>query len=74
MPFLFFFLGLVAGSHVIEVASDPDDWGSFVAGTGSEVAEGTDEVSVLTRSGALRGHLAEEVGVLLFDVGSDCFA
>ena len=74
MPFCFLSFGLVARSHVIEVASDPDDWGSFVAGTGSEVAEGTDEVSVLTRSGALGGHLAEEVGVFFFDVGSDCSA
>ena len=57
-------------SEVVEIALDPDYRGALVAGTGGEVAQGSQKVGQLPGGGALGGHVAYKVGILcLYGIG-----
>ena len=58
---------MFSDSVVVEVALNPDDRSTLVAGTGGQVTERTDEVGETARSRTLRSHLTGQVGTLVAD-------
>ena len=52
---------------VVKIPLDEDHGSAFVAAAAGEIAEGTDQVGELTGGGALAGHTALQIRILMED-------